>query len=384
MKKVSTIIIIVASLLVLYRDNLITVFKKEPVKVGFLADLTGRMSHVGNSGRRGFQIAIDEINSNGGINGRTIIPIFRDTENKEEKCIQETRHLIEEDVDIIIGPFLSSMAQPAINTSAGKSTLLLSATVSSDNLTGLDDNFLRIATEASTHGALIAETAFCRGDSSMVFVLDMKNKAFTEAVAKGFESVAKKHGMNILEILSFSDKSEIDSIAKVIIDLSPDGVVFASSGIDAAAISQQLAKNSYSTHLYGSMWTKVSNVNTYGGKSVENMVLIDSYRDSIVSKKEETFNSTLWTKHKQHSNFASKNSYDAVMFFAKAAKRIKNLEYETLKKEMLSIKNFQGLTDNYHLDEFGDVVREKSLFIIKNGKYEPIDFEKCGSECEKK
>ena len=51
---------------------------REPVRVGFLGGLSGRVADLGEAGRNGAQIAVEEVNRAGGIDGRQIQLIVRD------------------------------------------------------------------------------------------------------------------------------------------------------------------------------------------------------------------------------------------------------------------------------------------------------------------
>ena len=44
--------------------------KEEPIKIGFIAGLSGTVADLGISGRNGVTLAIEKRNSAGGINGR--------------------------------------------------------------------------------------------------------------------------------------------------------------------------------------------------------------------------------------------------------------------------------------------------------------------------
>ena len=61
---------------------------KEPVIIGYSANLTGRQSELGVTGRNGIEMAVDEINSQGGINGRLIKLIVKDDKNKTDESAE--------------------------------------------------------------------------------------------------------------------------------------------------------------------------------------------------------------------------------------------------------------------------------------------------------
>lgn len=51
---------------------------KEPIKIGFIAGMTGPSSELGVTGRQGAMIAVDEVNAAGGVKGRKVEIVFKD------------------------------------------------------------------------------------------------------------------------------------------------------------------------------------------------------------------------------------------------------------------------------------------------------------------
>lgn len=75
-----------------------------PFKIGTILSVTGPGAFLGDHMKRGMELAIEEINAKGGINGRKIEWVFYDAETQSTKAVTSTRRLIEQDkVDIIVG-----------------------------------------------------------------------------------------------------------------------------------------------------------------------------------------------------------------------------------------------------------------------------------------
>jgi branched-chain amino acid transport system substrate-binding protein len=75
----------------------------EPLRVGSILSVTGPAAFLGEDMKAGLQLAVDEINAAGGINGRKIAWTFYDAESQTQKAITETRRLISQDrVEVIV------------------------------------------------------------------------------------------------------------------------------------------------------------------------------------------------------------------------------------------------------------------------------------------
>ena len=66
---------------------------REPLRVGFLAGLSGNVADLGEAGRNGAQIAVEEVNRAGGIHGRPVELIVRDDAQSPEKAIAAANEL---------------------------------------------------------------------------------------------------------------------------------------------------------------------------------------------------------------------------------------------------------------------------------------------------
>ncbi len=88
--------------------------ESEPIRIGFLPALTGPSSSTGVAINRGTLLAVDEINAAGGINGRKIELIVRDTQSDPTKAVNAVAELTSrQKVNVVWGPLNSGEALAA-------------------------------------------------------------------------------------------------------------------------------------------------------------------------------------------------------------------------------------------------------------------------------
>lgn len=89
----------------------------DPIKIGIIADLTGGFATYGTSLDRSAQLAINEINAAGGIDGRQIEVIVEDIQTDVAATVDKSRKLIDGDnVDLVLGPIGSDANDAAFKT----------------------------------------------------------------------------------------------------------------------------------------------------------------------------------------------------------------------------------------------------------------------------
>lgn len=87
----------------------------DPIKLGILPSATGPGASIGSALTLGVEVAVDEINKAGGIDGRQIQIVRGDTQSNPTSATSDAKRLIErEKIDALIGPLVSQEAVPAV------------------------------------------------------------------------------------------------------------------------------------------------------------------------------------------------------------------------------------------------------------------------------
>ena len=103
-------------------------FAQDAIRIGWLSSLTGPLSSAAIAENQGVQFAVEEINKAGGVNGRKLELITRDTAGDPTKAVNLAKQLaFTEKVHFIIGPVNSgeSLATVPILARAGIPNLII-------------------------------------------------------------------------------------------------------------------------------------------------------------------------------------------------------------------------------------------------------------------
>ncbi|MCC6944297.1 MAG: ABC transporter substrate-binding protein [Thermomicrobiales bacterium] len=134
-----------------------------PLKIGALLPFTGDLSDFGQPMFNAMQLAVDEINAAGGVNGQPVELVQGDDGTAPQQAVEEARRLVEvEGVSAIVGPAASGVAQQVIETVTGPGHILhFSHSATSNALTPVEDNdfFFRTTIADSAQGKVMAEVA---------------------------------------------------------------------------------------------------------------------------------------------------------------------------------------------------------------------------------
>ena len=98
----------------------------EGVKVGVLSPLSGPWTVYGKAHSRGFKLAIDEVNQNGGVTDSDVEVIVEDTKTDPKTVTEKARKLVKQDnVDVLAGTFSSASRNAAAPVAQSSNTVLL-------------------------------------------------------------------------------------------------------------------------------------------------------------------------------------------------------------------------------------------------------------------
>jgi branched-chain amino acid transport system substrate-binding protein len=185
----------------------------EPIKVGALLAVTGPAALLGAPEARTLEMRVQELNARGGVAGRPIQLVLKDTGGSPEKAVSFARQLIEEEkVFAIIGPTTSgeSMAVKAI-AEEGKTPLLSLAAAE-----GIVNPVLPHVFKVAPKDSLAVELLFQRMQRMGVTRLGLlsSNTGFGKGGKEQVEKLAPQYGISIV-VNEVYDKNATDLTAEV-------------------------------------------------------------------------------------------------------------------------------------------------------------------------
>src|SRR6056297_418263 len=162
----------------------------DKVTVGLLQPFTGEVSWVGESSEVAVNIAIDEINEAGGINGTEVELVTEDSEASQQTAVSAQRKLIDSDgVTALIGP--TSYTLPAVMSIAQDNEVVqISPTAGTSELDDKGGDYVfRTSTSDSVGGKAMAKLAYDAGyeEIAVMYVDNQGGVSFGQTVAESFE-----------------------------------------------------------------------------------------------------------------------------------------------------------------------------------------------------
>ena len=186
---------------------------KETVKIGAILAVTGPASFLGAPEARTLEMLVQSQNAKGGIDGRKIELIIKDTGSSPEKAVSFAKQLIEEEkVFAIIGPSTTGETMQIKNIAEEGKTILLSCAAAEVIVNPVTPHVFKVAPKDSFAVDMIFEQ-MKKMKISKIGLLS-SNTGFGKAGKEQVEKLAAGHGIQIA-VNEVYDKAATDLTAEV-------------------------------------------------------------------------------------------------------------------------------------------------------------------------
>jgi len=364
-----SVVFLITVLLILF---LVSCKDTSDIKIGLAVSLTGMDNTTGQSFVYAVEYAIDEINQNGGVNGRKLELIIGDDENNPEKARQVDQELIDSGVCTIIGHITSSITKAALPVIDKNQMLLFSPTVSSYDIVANNDLLISLgSTSPTTQKAVVDYMINHDHIEDLIIIYDENNVEFAQFWIDQLNDYLSNSDLKLTKTVksnSLEDRSLLYEITQEALENDPDGVLIIASPLETAFISQQLCKLNPEIKKYATQWSFNEMVIEQGGTAVENLLLITEY---------DRFSENEWAQAYRKGNVESYGinpgissfAYETMYILYQALRSSGSTNPIDLRDEILRLKNFQGLSGEITIDSKGLSIRDYYLYTIKEGNF---------------
>ncbi|MEP3112966.1 ABC transporter substrate-binding protein [Nisaea sp.] len=341
----------------------------EPIRIGFIADFEGRASELGISGRNAVQLAVDEVNAAGGINGRTVELLVRDDMSTKEGGANAARSLVTAQVRAIIGPIRSVVAGGVVPIINEAEIVTVSPTVLAASLVGKDDHFFRMASSSRKDAEHYARRLYAEGYNKIAVASDANNELFTGPWVETFRAEFEKNGGTVTASIPFDagNSKGLSATVAALLKAQTDAVLVLANGIDTAQIAQQIKKTNEHMQLLATSWSASENLVVLGGRAAEGMLLGENYDRNDTSAQYVRFRDAFTGLFGVLPSQSSITSYDAAQILFAAMRNTDGAA--DLKSKLLGIRGLKGLQQEIGFDGFGDGDRALTLVVVKDGEF---------------
>ena len=341
------------------------------VKIGGLAPLTGSLAIYGVTTTNGAELAVKEINANGGINGKQIDYIVLDTKGDATESVMAYNKLVDDKVAAIIGDITSKPTVAVAEIAAQDNMPMITPTGTQVDITEAGPNVFRVCFTNPYQGTVLATLAKERFGAQTAGILVNNSSDYSDGIAKAFTEQAEKLGINITVKEGYADgdrdfRAQLTKIATV----NPDVLLIPEYYEQASLIAAQAREMGVKSIFVGSDgWDGISKtLDETAYKVIENSYFTNHFSMQDESPKIQNFIKAYKDTYKEDPSAFSALGYDAVYMVKEAIEKAGSTEKQAIVDALKDIE-YDGITGYLTFDENNNPVKAVTILKIQNGEY---------------
>lgn len=184
------------------------------IRIGGIGPTTGNLAVYGNAVKNAAQLAVDEINADGGINGATVELNFQDDEGDSEKAVNAYNSLKDWGMQALLGTVTSTPCIAVAEKSAEDHVFQLTPSGSAADCVA-NDNVFRVCFSDPNQGSASADYIAQNNLASKVAVIYDSSDVYSSGIYETFAAEASTQGIEIVAAEAFTADSNKDFTVQI-------------------------------------------------------------------------------------------------------------------------------------------------------------------------
>jgi len=344
------------------------------IRIGINYELTGDVASYGQASVEGIELALEEVNNAGGINGKTIRWIKYDNKSdKSQATTLATKLMTQDKVIAVLGPATSGAFKATIPEAMKNKIVVASGSATDDSVT-IDDNGVkeyafRICFTDSYQGTAMANFALNNLSATKAVVILDNSSDYAKGLATNFTSTFEAGGGKVVATEAFvSGDTDFNAIITKIKGESFDVVFIPGYYNEAGLIIKQARNQGIDAPILGPDGFGAPELTELAGADALNDVYFSSHFSSLDKDPSVMgFIESYKAKYGKDPDQFAALGYDLAMFVIDGIKRAGSEDPVALKDALAQTKDFKGITGSFSMDENHNPVKAVVVVGIENG-----------------
>lgn len=336
----------------------------ESIKIGFIGPLTGDYANYGTLCRQAVQMAIDEINANGGINGVEIKLYPEDSEGDSQKALAAMEKLSSSDkVCAIVGPVLTGEAFSVAERAQAEGIVIITPSASHKDITNIGDYIFRTTPSDGLQGEVAGKYWYEVLGYRKLAVLYAKND-YSQGLYESMSETFTAEGGQIVATATFmvGDKDFKTQLTNLK-NTDAEAIYIPDYTAEMAQILEQASQLGIDKPFLSSDGFLSEEIYTLAGQYTDGVIYTASAK-LVESDKNKVFKENYTAKWGVGPDSFASNAYDATYILASVIEKV-GTNREAIKKGMQQVKDFEGVNGIINFAENGDLVASQGIYRVE-------------------
>ncbi|MEP7284575.1 MAG: ABC transporter substrate-binding protein [Chloroflexota bacterium] len=287
----------------------------EPIVIGVSGPITGANAQYGAQWKKGFDMALDEINGAGGYNGRKLVYDFEDSQSDPKQSVVIAQKFVADPKIVVeLGDFSSTASMAASGIYQRGGLVQFGFTNSHPDFTkaGGDYTWSNSVTQTQASPAL-ADFAITTLGLKKLAVFQLNNDWGKSTIDLFAKRVTELGGTIVASQAYLPDEKDFRSALTTIKDANPDGIILISYETDGALIAQQVRDAGLTVPLVGSATLQSPDYPKLGGKAVEGTFVLGEFLPSDPRPEVQAFVKKYKAIYNEEPDLFASLAYDTII-----------------------------------------------------------------------
>ncbi|MDP4127015.1 MAG: branched-chain amino acid ABC transporter substrate-binding protein [Bacillota bacterium] len=341
----------------------------DAIKIGLPLPMTGSEATYGKDMENAIKMAVDEVNANGGVNGKKIATVTGDDACDPQQATAAANKLVSAGVVAIVGGYCSGAVVPTLTIYNEKNLPYVVEAANSSKIVAQNQGNTYLINGTAVHQTQKAVELFKKLGAKNVAIVE-QGDAYSSDLAKQTESAWKEAGNTVISHdVTTKGEQDFSSLVTNLKSKNADLVFWTAYYADGALLIKQLRQGGYKGAIVvgdGSSDPKL--VQMAGPAGEGTYVLSPPVAEFLPAAKQ--FADAYKAKFNQTPGAYAPLAYDGMKLMADALKRAGSTDGKAIIKALADTKDYAGLAGKVTFAT--DKTLKESNFIvlqIKGGKF---------------
>ena len=353
--------------------------KKEPgeIKIGAILPLTGDAALYGQNVKEGIDLAVEEVNRQGGVSGKQLRVVYEDSQAEPRTGSSAFLKLVTVDkVPAVIGGVTSSVTLAMAPTAEKEKVVILSPAATAPKISEAGDFIFRNWPSDAYEGKVTADYAY--GDlgirkMAVLFVNNDYGKGLVEVMEHEFED----KGGQLVTGQSFEQKdTDFRTQLAKIKSSKAEALYIISYPEETINILRQIKEIRLRMRLLSTSAFQDREILAKAGMTAEGVIYpfpVDpDPKDSTVASFQQNFE----RKYNKKPGIVCDTGFDAVKMIVRAVEIAGGFSGIDIKRGLYAIRDFHGASGIMSFDSSGDIEKIMRMKTVQNSEFVDIPQER--------
>jgi branched-chain amino acid transport system substrate-binding protein len=341
----------------------------ESIKIGFNAPLTGFAAADGNSARIGAELAVEQINAAGGVNGKMLELVVYDDQASPKESVPIAHKLIEKDqVKIGISGSYSGATRAAAGVYQSAGVPYISAYAVHPDITRAGNYVFRTSFVGEVQGRAGAKLIGDTLGKKKVSMITLKND-FGKSLAAGFREASGKYGVTVVNEYEYSIKDrQFGPIVSKVKDDNPEAIYASGYFFTAGPLVAQLRAAGITAPIIGQEGYDSEKFIEIAGAAAEGTIITTSLdRDSDAAETKD-FIMAFEKKAGFKADMVAASGHTAVKVAAAALAKVGDSDPAAI-RDAIAATTVQASTGTISFNALGEVRKDVQVQVVKGNSW---------------